>query len=175
MEGLLMGDKVKLDKNNYRKHSDVNKKVIKKSLQELGAGRSIVIDNENYVVAGNGVFEQAEKLNIPIKIVESDGSQLFVIKRTDLKKDSDKRKKLALADNQASDLSEFDFDLIFDDFDTPFLEELEFDIEPTGKEELKKVEDDRPFIKSHILLSFSPEKLIEIQDKIEEISQVEGV
>ena len=40
-----------------------------KSLKELGAGRSILIDSENEIIAGNGVFEQAEKQNIKIKIV----------------------------------------------------------------------------------------------------------
>ena len=39
-------DEIKFDKRNYRLHNDENKRVIKKSLKELGAGRSIVIDNE---------------------------------------------------------------------------------------------------------------------------------
>ena len=30
---------ITFDKRNYRKHSDENKRVIKKSLEELGAGR----------------------------------------------------------------------------------------------------------------------------------------
>lgn len=38
---------IKFDERNYRKHSKKNKALIKKSLEELGAGRSVVIDNED--------------------------------------------------------------------------------------------------------------------------------
>jgi len=33
----------------------------------------------------------------------------------------------------------------------------------------------KPFIKTHILLSFPPEKLIEIQDYIQKITEIEGI
>lgn len=48
---------VKFDRRNYRKHGDRNRKLIRKSLDELGAGRSIVIDAEGEIIGGNGVFE----------------------------------------------------------------------------------------------------------------------
>ena len=109
-------DEIKFDPRNYRKHSEQNKKVIKKSLKELGAGRSIVIDNEGEIIAGNGVYEQAQKLGIKTKIVETDGSELVVVKRTDLATDDDKRKRLALADNAASDTSEWADELLREDW-----------------------------------------------------------
>lgn len=115
--------KIKQDPNNYRIHSDKNKKIIKKSLDELGAGRSVLVDSENTLIAGNGVMEQwGDK---PIKIVETDGSELIVVKRNDLKSNDKKRKKLALLDNHASDTSEFDFELVKNDFDSDFLSEIE--------------------------------------------------
>ena len=109
---------LKQDKRNYRKHSDKNKTLIKKSLEECGAGRSIVIDNENNIIAGNGIYEQAQKLGIKTKVIETDGSELVVVKRTDLQTDDEKRKQLAVMDNSTSDSSEFDFDLLQSDFDT---------------------------------------------------------
>ena len=51
---------IKYDQNNYRIHSAENKQLIKKSLEDCGAGRSILIDNENEIIAGNGVYEQAK-------------------------------------------------------------------------------------------------------------------
>lgn len=120
--------KIELDKKNYRKHSDKNKNLINKSLKELGAGRSILIDSENEIIAGNGVYEQAESLGIPVKIIETDGTELIAIKRTDLKTDSDKRKHLALADNSISDTSEFDLDLLNKDFDKQILEDWGMDL-----------------------------------------------
>lgn len=103
-------EKLKIDPRNVRKHGKRNQQVIAESLRELGAGRSILIDSSNTAVAGNGVLEQAEKLGIPIRVVESDGSELIAVKRVDLSPDDPKRKALAIADNRASDLSLFDED-----------------------------------------------------------------
>ncbi len=99
--------KIKLDNRNARIHSERNKTAIKSSLTELGAGRSIVIDNNNIVIGGNGVFEEANKMGLKVRIIESDGTELVAIKRTDLNTDDEKRKALALADNKTNDLSSF--------------------------------------------------------------------
>lgn len=120
-----MTDVIKFDKRNYRKHGDKNKKLIKKSLEELGAGRSIVIDNDGEIIGGNGVFEAwGDK---PVKVIESDGSELVVVKRTDLSTNDEKRKKLAVMDNSTSDTSVFDFDLLKQDFDIPELKDMGVD------------------------------------------------
>ena len=96
--------------------------LIKKSLDELGAGRSIVIDNDGEIIGGNGVFEAWG--NKPVKVIESDGSELVVVKRTDLSTNDEKRKKLAVMDNTTSDTSTFDMKLLKADFDIPTLDEL---------------------------------------------------
>ena len=108
--------RVKFDRRNYRKHDDRNKKLIRKSLEELGAGRSVVIDAENELIAGNGVFEQAEVLGIKTRVIETDGSELVIVKRTDLHTDDEKRKKLALADNATSDSSDWDYENLAEDW-----------------------------------------------------------
>lgn len=120
-------DKIKFDKRNYRKHNDRNKELINKSLKECGAGRSIVIDNDNEIIAGNGIYEQAQKLGLKTKVIETDGSELVVVKRTDLQTDDAKRKQLAVMDNSTSDSSEFDFELINADFDVGTLGEWGID------------------------------------------------
>lgn len=125
---------IKFDKRNYRKHNDRNKELIKKSLEECGAGRSIVIDNDDEIIAGNGIYEQAQALNIPVKVIETDGSELVVVKRTDLNTDDEKRKKLAVMDNSTSDSSEFDLELLSVDFDVPDLQDMGIDI-PEEKED----------------------------------------
>lgn len=119
---------IKIDKRNYRKHSDRNKSLINKSLSECGAGRSILIDNENSIVAGNGIFEQAQKLDIPIRVIETDGTELIAVKRTDLASDDDKRRQLAIMDNSTSDSSEFDMELLAEDFDVDVLSEFGVDV-----------------------------------------------
>lgn len=134
--------KIKLDKRNYRRHNDQNKKVIRKSLEELGAGRSIVIDNEGEIIAGNGVYEQAKSLGLKVREIETDGSELVVVKRTDLATGDEKRKKLALADNAASDTSEWDEELLREDWSAEVLAdwgvELPSEIEETETAEAKE-------------------------------------
>jgi hypothetical protein len=115
---------IKFDKRNYRKHNDRNKDLIRKSLNECGAGRSIVIDNDGEIIAGNGIYEQAQELGIKTKIIETDGSELVVVKRTDLSTDDEKRKQLAIMDNSTSDSSEFDLELLKVDFDVPVLQDM---------------------------------------------------
>lgn len=115
---------IRLDRRNYRRHGEENKRIIKKSLEELGAGRSIVIDAEGEIIAGNGVFEQAQELGIKTKIIETDGSELVVVKRTDLRTQDEKRKKLAVADNAASDSSEWAQDLLREDWTKEALAEF---------------------------------------------------
>lgn len=133
-----MGQKITLDARNYRKHSQRNKDIIRKSLQELGAGRSVLIDSEGLLIAGNGVFEQAKALRIPVRVIESDGSELVVVKRTDLKTDDDKRRKLALADNAASDLSEWDVPVLHADWAKDALSEFGVELPEMKVEKEKK-------------------------------------
>ena len=137
-----MENKIKFDERNYRKHSDQNKKIIKKSLQELGAGRSVVIDADDTLVAGNGVYEQAQALKMPVRVVETDGSELVVVKRTDIHTADEKRKKLALADNAAGDLSEWDIPLIKTDWAKDVLSEFGVELPEV---DVNKILDDANF------------------------------
>ena len=84
---------LKQDKHNYRKHNDRNITLIRKSVDDCGLGRSIVIDKNNEIVAGNGLVSAISK-NTPVKVIETDGSELVVVKRTDLDTNDEKRKKL---------------------------------------------------------------------------------
>lgn len=119
--------KITFDKKNYRKHSEKNKKRIRKSLTECGAGRSVLVDKDGCLIAGNGVFEQAEKMGIKTRVIETDGTELVVVKRTDIGTDDPKRKTLALADNATSDGVEWDLPNIAADFDVSAAEDWGID------------------------------------------------
>lgn len=117
---------IKFDKRNYRIHNDRNKKLIKKSLEECGAGRSIVVDNDGEIIGGNGIYEAWG--NRPVKVIETDGSELVVVKRTDLSTDDEKRKKLAVMDNTASDTAEMNISMLVDDFGSEELADMGLDV-----------------------------------------------
>ena len=113
---------IKLDPNNARVHGSQNRKVIHRSVKDNGAGRSILIDNDDTIIAGEGVYVESKKLGKPIIVVETKGDALVVVKRTDLNYNDEKRKKLAIADNLAGDLSEFNYEK----FEDSYFEELDF-------------------------------------------------
>ncbi len=100
--------KIKVDPENVRIHDQRNQEAISQSLRDLGTGRSILIDSDNVIIGGNGVYAQAQELGLPVRVIESDGTELIAVKRTDLKSADAKRKALAIADNRTSDLSFFD-------------------------------------------------------------------
>ena len=142
---------IKFDAHNYRTHDEKNLKLIKKSLKELGAGRSIVIDAEGEIIAGNATYKQAQELGLPIKVIESDGKSLIVVKRTDLKTQDKKRKKLALADNSTSDKVQWDFDHIAADFDLSELPDWGIEglpdmapVEPVEEDDVPEVSETTP-------------------------------
>ena len=99
------------DEHNYRKHSETNKKRIRKSIDEAGLGRSVVVDADGVIIAGNGVQSVVDP-DTPVRVIETDGTELVVVKRTDLHEGDERRKKLALADNATSDDVEWDMEAI---------------------------------------------------------------
>ena len=107
---------LKFDQKKFNKHTPEGMELIKKSLKQLGAGRSIVLDRNNNIIAGNGVVEAAGNIGMDeVQIVESDGTKIIAVKRTDIDIDSKQGRELALADNStaAADL-QWDFDAIED-------------------------------------------------------------
>lgn len=132
---------LKQDKRNYRKHNQQNLDLIKKSVSEVGLGRSVVIDNENEIVCGNGLVSTLDK-NTPIKVIETDGTELVVVKRTDLNTNDEKRKQLAIMDNSTSDSSEFDLESLQADFDVEQLQDWGLDLEFEAVDEEKEIIED---------------------------------
>jgi hypothetical protein len=123
--------KVAPDGQNFRRHGERNKEIIRKSLSECGAGRSILIDADDTIIAGNGVYEQAAGMNMPVRVVETDGTEVIAVKRTDLKRTDENRKKLALYDNASGDRVEWDFGALEMEFTEAQL--LEVDVAPQEK------------------------------------------
>ena len=101
---------LKPDKKNARRRTARGHTALETSLRELGAGRSIVIDRNGQIIAGNGVIENAAKAGITdVEVVESDGSRIIAVMRTDLDLDVDaKARELAVADNRAAEFAEWD-------------------------------------------------------------------
>lgn len=91
------------DDINANKGTDEGQKLIEKSLRELGAGRSILLDKNNRIIAGNKTIENANIVGLKdIVIIETNGKQIVAVKRTDIDLNTQKGRELALADNSTS-------------------------------------------------------------------------
>jgi DNA modification methylase len=102
---------LKQDHKNARKRTEQSAELIKESLQRYGAARSIVIDEDNRILAGNGTVIGAKAAGIQnVRVIETDGDEIIAIRRTGLSEDE--KVGLALADNRTSDLSEWDQEML---------------------------------------------------------------
>jgi len=97
------------DPENRRKHNPRNIDMIAASMKAVGTARSIVIDENDVVLAGNGVVEAAAKAGISgVRIVEAEGNELIAVRRRGLT--ADQKRDLAIADNRAGELSEWNLE-----------------------------------------------------------------
>jgi hypothetical protein len=123
------------DPQNRRTHPDRNRAAIRASLQDVGAARSIVIDETNTVLAGNGVVEAARELGLPVRIVESAGDEVIAVRRSGL--DPEQKRRLAMHDNRTAELAEWDVQQLTADRDagldlSPFFSDVELGTHRSG-------------------------------------------
>ena len=91
----LVGDNL-----NFNKGTQYGDHLMDESLRQFGLGRSILIDKNNRIIAGNKTTEKAGELGFEdVLVVETDGKTLVAVKRTDIDLDSKAGRELALADN----------------------------------------------------------------------------
>ena len=99
------------DQQNFNRHTEFGTKLLEDSLRKFGAGRSILVDKDGNIIAGNGVTETAASIGMEdVIVVPSDGKKLVVVQRTDIDLDSPEGRELALADNMTA-LKGIDMDL----------------------------------------------------------------
>ena len=88
------------DDKNFNKGTKRGKVLMKHSLQKFGAGRSVLLDKNNRIVAGNKTQETAIEEGIEdVLIVEADAHTLVAVKRNDVDLDTPEGREFALADN----------------------------------------------------------------------------
>jgi DNA modification methylase len=94
------------DGRNANKGTKKGAKLIQESLRAYGAGRSVLIDKNGAIIAGNKTVENAKAIGLKdVIVVPSDGTKLIAVQRTDLAIDDPGARELAIADNRASELS----------------------------------------------------------------------
>lgn len=106
----MTDDNLIFDPQNARRHPVRNRSIIRQSLEEVGPFRSIAVDGDGIIRAGNGVYEQAQALGLKVRVIDAAPDELIAVKRNDLR--GEQAERAALYDNQAGDLSEWDAEVL---------------------------------------------------------------
>jgi len=94
------------DPANRRAHNPRNLGMLVDALQKVGASRSIVVDEDGVILAGNGVVEAASEAGITkLQIVDADGDTLVAVRRRGLT--PSQKRDLAIYDNRTAELAEW--------------------------------------------------------------------
>lgn len=146
-------DELKFDDKNFNKHTEYGMSLLEKSLRENGAGRSILLDKDNNIIAGNGIIEAAGSVGLEnVKIVETQGDEIVAVKRTDVSLNSKQGRKMALADNATAKADiEWDAENLKSEFDNATMKEwvgeqdwIEDDSDEVVEDEAPEVNESEP-------------------------------
>jgi hypothetical protein len=94
------------DSKNANRGTVRGRALLEDSLRKYGAGRSILADKHGNIIAGNKTLESAVDIGLPVRFIETDGTELVVVQRRDLDLYEDKAaRELAYTDNRSGELS----------------------------------------------------------------------
>jgi ParB-like chromosome segregation protein Spo0J len=143
-------DELVCDPENARTHDDRNMDAIAKSLKRFGPGRSIVVDRNNIIRAGNGTVEAARAAGFKkVTVIEPDEDTLVAVQRSSW--EEKQAKGYAIADNRAAELAKWELPTLHNIIESMSPEETEdagflpadleklfgeFDIPPAGMPDL---------------------------------------
>lgn len=92
------------DNANANDGTERGRDMLRHSFEEFGAGRSVLLDKNNRIIAGNKSVSTAMEVGLEdVIVVETDGDTIVAVKRTDVELDSKDGRGLAIADNATSE------------------------------------------------------------------------
>lgn len=114
VDATQVGDRVEVrvgdlraDPSNRRRRTARGRSMLVEALGKVGAARSIVIDEDNEILAGNGIVEAATEAGIHrVQVVEADGDTIIAVRRRGLT--PQQKRDLSMYDNRVAELAEWD-------------------------------------------------------------------
>lgn len=105
-EKIINIEELVQDAHNFNKGTEAGQQLMEKSFKEFGAGRSVLIDKNGNIIAGNKSQKAAIAAGIKkVRVVETTGDELVAVKRVDIDLDSKEGRELALADNATTQVN----------------------------------------------------------------------
>lgn len=91
------------DDLNANKGTEYGAHLVESSIRKFGAGRSILLDMNNRIIAGNKTTENAAAIGLEdVIIIETTGTQIVAVKRMDIDLDTAQGREMAIADNASA-------------------------------------------------------------------------
>lgn len=104
---------LKPDPMNARRHTPRGIGSIERSINRDGFGRSILLSEDYVIAAGNATTEAAMHAGLDkVRVIDTDGTEVIAIRRTDITSGTSEFVNLAIADNRAAEHSDFDADIL---------------------------------------------------------------
>lgn len=99
------------DPDNPRRRTERGESTLETSMDKFGAARSIVIDKDGVVRAGNGTLQAAAKAGIKsVRIIEGKKDELIAVRRADWSEEQ--AEKYSIMDNRSAELAEWDYPVL---------------------------------------------------------------
>ncbi len=162
------------DPSNANQGDERGLRILDDSLAETGLGRSVVVDKNDILIAGNKTTERAVDRGFEDAIVvETTGDKLVIVKRTDLDLMSDDpnnpARKMAYFDNRASEFVQWDAEQLLADVNagvdlSRLFSQIELmnigalspDFEPVDISEQPRLDQKSPVVCPHCGHEFTP-------------------
>ena len=99
-EKVINIEELEQDLHNFNKGTEAGQQLMERSFKELGAGRSILLDRNGNIIAGNKSQKAAIAAGIKkVRVIETTGDELVAVKRTDVDIDTAEGRKMAFLDH----------------------------------------------------------------------------
>ena len=139
-------------------------------------GRSVLIDETNTLIAGNGVTKGAKAEGITkVRVIDAEPGEIIAVRRRDLT--PEQKKRMALFDNRAGELAEWD-DIVLPELLTEVGIDGLFTAEEFDKmlpnPEIEEIDVRKPPDMAWVLIGVPSRDFVKIQSlvaKIEEVAQ----
>ena len=158
---------IKPNPNNPRLIKDDKFKKLCQSIKdfpEMLELRPIVVNKDHIILGGNMRYKAAKEIGlkeIPVTIADLTPEQ---------------EREFLIKDNTSG--GEWDWEVLANEWNSEELEAWGLDLPEDDNDNQKgKIvkENIKPFIQTHVLISFPPEKMIYLQELLEQITKIEGV
>lgn len=169
------------DDHNFNRGTEDGQRLMEQSFKEHGAGRSILLDKDGRIIAGNKSQRAAIAAGIKkVRVIETTGDELVAVKRTDVALDSAEGREMAFLDNLTTQVNlswdEVELESVADEYEDFQPQEFGFEFSdptqmPTAEQTIEskgEIDVDSFEEEQELKLKFKPEEYQFVLAKLRE-------